>query len=179
MKRSVDYHDYSIKDGKLIGKFEDMYRYSAQVPWHQDKIIERYYGRIYLNVIEYAFEKKVKSVLEVGCGYGYVLSKLKRNGISFSGFDVSATAISMATELHPDINFFVDDLRRLSHKKKYDLVICKDVLWYVLNDFDAVINNLCSLIEDAGCVFVGLSFPNLEKPYFGKELLGGPEELCG
>jgi SAM-dependent methyltransferase len=177
MKKSSDYHDYSIKDGKLIGEFEDMYRHSAQVPWHQDKVMERYCVRICFNIIEYVLEKGVKSVLEVGCGYGYVLSKLKRNGISLSGFDISATAIARASRFHPGINFFVDDLKALNHKKKYGLVICREVLWYVLNDFDAAVNNLCSLMEDAGYIFIGVSFPDLKKPYFGKELLPGSEEL--
>ena len=30
------YQDYLIKDGIYIGLFEDMYRDSSEVPWHQD-----------------------------------------------------------------------------------------------------------------------------------------------
>ncbi len=34
---STDYHDYVIKNGKLIGEFEQMYKNSAGIPWHQDE----------------------------------------------------------------------------------------------------------------------------------------------
>jgi len=34
--KSVDYRDYVIKDGRLIGEFEQMYKNSRDIPWHQD-----------------------------------------------------------------------------------------------------------------------------------------------
>lgn len=34
---STDYHDYVIKEGKLIGEFEQMYQKSDGVPWHQNE----------------------------------------------------------------------------------------------------------------------------------------------
>jgi hypothetical protein len=34
---SKDYDDCVFRDGKLIGEFEAMYRYSDGAPWHQDK----------------------------------------------------------------------------------------------------------------------------------------------
>ena len=34
---SDDYHDFVIKDGKLIGEFDLMYKKSKDIPWHQDK----------------------------------------------------------------------------------------------------------------------------------------------
>jgi len=34
---SDDYHDYVIKNGKLIGEFDQMYLKSKNIPWHQDK----------------------------------------------------------------------------------------------------------------------------------------------
>jgi|TARA_B100000315_G_scaffold178802_1_gene167474 hypothetical protein len=35
--KSDDYHDYVIKDGRLIGEFEQMYKNSRDIPWHQDR----------------------------------------------------------------------------------------------------------------------------------------------
>lgn len=37
MSHSTDYHDYVFRDGKLVGEFEDMYKNSSKVPWHQDE----------------------------------------------------------------------------------------------------------------------------------------------
>ncbi len=43
---SDDYHDYVIKDGKYIGLYEDMYKYSKEIPWHQDKMALDWYTQI-------------------------------------------------------------------------------------------------------------------------------------
>jgi|TARA_Y100000031_G_C8014752_1_gene289761 SAM-dependent methyltransferase len=102
MKHSNDYHDYVFKDGKIVGKFEEMYRYSQEIPWHQDKVLDTWHGRIGINLIEAEFEEgEIKTVLETGCGYGYVLSKIKRPKVQFSGFDISETAIKKARKRHP------------------------------------------------------------------------------
>ena len=36
MSKSKDYHDYVIKNGSFVGKFEEMYQNSSNIPWHQD-----------------------------------------------------------------------------------------------------------------------------------------------
>ena len=144
MKHSNDYHDYVFKDGKIVGKFEEMYRYSQEIPWHQDKVLDTWHGRIGINLIEAEFEEgEIKTVLETGCGYGYVLSKIKRPKVQFSGFDISETAIKKARELQPEFTFFVDDLINLKHAKKYDLVICRENLWYIIYSLDAVMKKFC------------------------------------
>ena len=33
----MKYQDYVIKDGTLIGNFEEMYHESSEIPWHQDE----------------------------------------------------------------------------------------------------------------------------------------------
>jgi hypothetical protein len=37
MEKSRDYHDYVFKNGKFIGKFDEMYQYSENIPWNQDQ----------------------------------------------------------------------------------------------------------------------------------------------
>lgn len=178
MKRSADYNDYVFKNGKVVGKFDQMYKYSRETPWRQDKILDLYYGRIAINVIEAAFEKgNIKTVLEAGCGYGYLLSKIKRRKIQFSGFDISETAIKKAKKLHPDLTFFVDDLINLNHQKEYDLVICRELLWYVIYDLDTALSNLKRLTRKRGYLYVALSFPNLQKPFVGKRILPNPQKF--
>lgn len=34
---SDNYRDYVIKDKRLVGRFDDMYRHAAEIPWHQDE----------------------------------------------------------------------------------------------------------------------------------------------
>ena len=50
MRKSLDFHDYVIKDGKFIGRFEEMYQ-NFKFPWNQnvfeysqpDKLISLYH----------------------------------------------------------------------------------------------------------------------------------------
>jgi len=178
MKHSNDYHDYVFKDGKIVGKFEEMYRYSQEIPWHQDKILETWHGRIGINFIEAAFEEgEIKTVLSTGCGYGNMLSKIKRQKVQFSGFDISETAIKKTWKRHPEFTFFVDDLIKPKHAKKYDLVICRENLWYVIYSLDAVIENLKQFMVEGGYLYIGLSFPALGEPFVGKKILPGPKTL--
>ena len=37
---TTDYHDYFIKDGRFIGRFEEMYR-DVDDPWHIDALGRR------------------------------------------------------------------------------------------------------------------------------------------
>ena len=155
MSNSTNYHDYVFKDGKPVNKFEEMYKYSKEIPWHQDKTPDTWHGRIGTNTIEAAFEEgAIKTVLETGCGYGYILSKINRPGIQFGGFDISETVIKKARKLHPEFTFFVDDLSSLKHTGKYDLVICRENLWYVIYNLDTVIENLKQLMIEGGRVFI-------------------------
>ncbi len=178
MKRSADYHDYVFRNGKIVGEFDQMYRYSKEVPWHQDKIFDKYYGRIGVEIINCAFENaNIKTVLDVGCGYGYLFSRIKRHGIKFSGFDIAETAIIKARKLNPDVTLFVDDFINLRHKEKYDLVICREVLWYVIPKLDSALFNLNRLTKTGGYLYIVLSFPKLRTDYIGKKILPNPEAL--
>lgn len=40
-----DYHDYVIKDGVFIGKFEEMYQ-KFDDPWHQIENMHLYYDKL-------------------------------------------------------------------------------------------------------------------------------------
>jgi len=180
MNKSNDYHDYVFRSGNFIGKFEDMYRYSKEIPWNQDKVIDSFYKKIPLEILKSILNNKVnsiKKVIEVGCGYGYVLSNIYTSGIFFSGFDISETAIERAKKLHNNINFFVDDIIHLKHSEKYDLVVVMENLWYVIDHFEKAISNIKSLTKDNGYIFISLSFPKLNHDYYGKNILPNTDAL--
>lgn len=81
--------------------------------------------------------KKVKSIIDVGCGIGEILKYLKKNNLflnaSFAGYDVNKYAIKFAKK-NSDINFFCENYKELSKNKKSDLIICADVFEHVDND---------------------------------------------
>ena len=76
------------------------------------------------------------SILEVGCGLGYVVDLIARNNknIRVSGSDISKKAIKIAKKKFPQYNFFVDDITnsRKILDKKFDIVIFNQILRYIL-----------------------------------------------
>lgn len=172
-----DYHDYVFKDGKFVGDFEKMYQESTTEPWHQGEITKTWHGKISLDVIEAAFgEGAIDTILEVGCGHGHISKYLKNlhPEFCFYGFDISPTAVKNLNGPH----FYVDDLLNLKFTYgTYNLVLCKEVLWYVAHDLDTALNNLYSLVSDNGYLYIGLSFPRLDKLFVGKETIPNPAHL--
>lgn len=73
MKHSDDYHDYVFKDGKLVGKFDEMYKYSKEVPWHQDETAYHVFSEIDMAILK---QFNYDSVCEIGCGLGFFSARL-------------------------------------------------------------------------------------------------------
>ena len=59
MSKSKDYHDYVIKNGDFVGKFEDMYQNSSDIPWHQDETANAIFTDIVMikSVLFYVLKK--------------------------------------------------------------------------------------------------------------------------
>ena len=166
---SARYQDYVIKDGRLIGKFDEMYKNADEVPWHQDATARAIFSDHTVTLIR---RLKPKSLLDVGCGLGYVTARLKseiEGLVDVLGIDVSATAIAKDSAMHPDVRFLSDNLIAL--KEKYDVVVSKDVLWYVLNELPSYLAALVSHTNKF--VYIGQSFPE-KSPYLGEDIFPNP-----
>ena len=140
------YQDYVIKDGKFIGKFEEMYQ-KFDNPWYQIEDAESSYSKhaTLLTLKNFGIE----SVLEVGCGLGTFTNHMSRSfpHIRFKGIDVSETAIQKAKEKYPHIEFihdnFLNYLKNLSdNDEKMDAVLLAECMWYILEDLDEIISLL-------------------------------------
>src|SRR2546428_4667902 len=99
-----DYHEYVFRDGRLVGDFDNMYRYAKEVPWNQDERCHHWYAEVGMLMLKE--HSPYDSILEIGCGLGYIAAKLKgfAKG-SVAAFDVSAEAIRKARSLHTGIEF--------------------------------------------------------------------------
>lgn len=180
MTHSTDYHDYVFRDGKLVGEFEAMYQHSATVPWQQDFHNAQWYGRVGHLLLQ--ARATYQSILEVGCGVGSYLNGLRDLAAPdavLEGFDVSQTAIDRARSQYDGLTFYVDDIQRADFRPRrtYDLVVVKEVLWYVLAHLDTVLANLRQCVRRGGSLYIGLAFPKLETAFIGKEIIQNPEAL--
>ncbi|MDX2174360.1 MAG: methyltransferase domain-containing protein [Bacteroidota bacterium] len=132
------YHDYVLKDGKFIGKFEEMYK-AYEDPWMQSEQPNRYSRTMaIMNMKRYG----IASIIEYGCGLGYYADWIyKETGIIPKSIDISETAIKKAKEKFPHLNFEVGnikDLDKIENLKNYDCILLADITWLILQDLKLV-----------------------------------------
>lgn len=116
------------------------------------------------------------SILDVGCGSGWLSEYFARLGYRMTGVDISAELIRVAEERVAKLPFGVDDRSRprcefLVHdietsplNQPFDAIICYDSLHH-FEDENAVLRNLAAMVNDGGTLFVAEG----EKPPAGSE----------
>jgi SAM-dependent methyltransferase len=138
--QSETYHDYVIKNGQFIGKFDEMYSKFSD-PWTQSTQPNKYSrmaGIIHLN------NANIKSVVECGCGLGYYADWIyKETGIIPKSIDLSAVAIEKAKQLFPKLDFEVANVSTdLLKYKSYDCIMLSEIIWYILPDLKGIFKAL-------------------------------------
>lgn len=176
-----DYDHYVFKEGRLVGDFDNMYRYSKRVPWDQDTRCNHWTAQVGLEMLEVS--APYGSILEIGCGLGYITNKLKglskRRGGTVEAFDVSPDAIRKARRLHPGIRFYEDNILRPGFKPRRpcQLVVVREMFWYVYPQMELAVRNILSCLAPGGLLYIGQYFPALDRPFIGKETIPSPEAL--
>ena len=92
----------------------------------QQFFIERFNQQL-LQVVK---DLDVSTILDVGCGEGFTLQKLKNAGIgkTLEGIEYDPTAIKLGKQLHPSITIKEGDIYNLPYKNAtWDLIICTEV----------------------------------------------------
>ena len=171
-KESKRYQDYVIRDGRFIGQFDDMYRNAVEIPWHQDKTVNAVFSDLTVTLLR---RLRPLSLLVVGCGLGYMAARLKCEIPELSrvvGLEISETAVVTAQNMFPDIEFRAGSLAPYTTgegaAEAFDVVISKDVLWYVLDDLAGYIAALAD--RSQRWVYIGQSFPE-SGPFLGEDIL--------
>lgn len=178
---SKDYHDYVIQKGSLIGEFEQMYTKSEGIPWNQDKEAYAIYSNFIIEMMK-SMNITYNNILDIGCGLGFFSQRLKKFG-KVTGIDISITAVQKAKESFPDVNFFAVDIKNKNlnfvkeYYKKFELIILKEIIWYILPEINQVIDNISSLLHDRSYLIVSQFFPPLDIAFYGKDKIPSPEAL--
>jgi SAM-dependent methyltransferase len=105
------------------------------------------------------------SILDVGCGSGWLSEYFSRLGYKVLGIDISDDLIRMARERVERVPYNVDHetsllCRFLKHdvesaplSQKFDAIICYDALHH-FEDEDAVFSNLAAMLDVGGLLFI-------------------------
>ena len=93
------------------------------------------------------------TVLEVGCGEGYLLNHVRdfRAFTRQEGIDISEEIVKEARRLHPSLTFNVGSVYALDYRDgEFDLVLACEVLEH-LKDYDAALSEL-KRVTDNYCI---------------------------
>lgn len=110
------------------------------------------------------FAGEVESVLDAGCGDGYVLTKI--NAKKLTGIDLVEAKLLRASQKRKGINFVVGNIEKMPFNDSlFDAVLCNEVLEHV-RDYKVVIDELVRVCKNNGHIIV--SIPNLTNMKVGR-----------
>jgi len=146
MRNKPRYQDFVIKDGKLIGDFEGLYK-NFDDPWLQSKVDHTHDSRRNLAVSwsnRLRDQFGVHRTIELGCGFGHLTETLRKQNFSSVGIDVSKTAIEKARALNPSSVFATGGIQNFSLIEQFDpdIILMAEITWYVLDEIDEFMKNL-------------------------------------
>lgn len=102
----------------------------ASDPWIKDT---SYSVQSNTNLLELVKMVPHESILDVGCGSGEITKLLTTISTDVTGIDVSKSAIERAKENVPEAKFEVSSLEDFETIKKYDVIVCAEILCYILD----------------------------------------------
>lgn len=130
------------------------------------ELAPNYYIRL-KRVIELAGSGK--RILDVGCGDGFLESKLKKNFKEIYGIDLNETDLAIAKILNPEkrINFVKASASKLPFKNDFfDVVVCTEVIEHIKED-SIVIDEIKRVLKRKGKLIITTpdkKFPFLYDP---------------
>jgi SAM-dependent methyltransferase len=162
MPKYARYQDYVIRDGRLIGEFEQMYR-DHEDPWNESRTeqfaSEKAAG---LNLLARLHaHHRVRRVVEIGCGFGHYTARIAELGLDVLGVDVSETAVAKARARHPGIEFALGrlDEHEVLRRFRPDTIVMAEVTWYVLEPLRGFLDFLRSELPDAYLLHLLTTYP--------------------
>jgi len=169
------YQDYVIKDGKLIGEFEEMYR-DFEDPWEQTtRERDAFEKLICLEIIR---REGYRRVIELGCGFGEFTSQIQRVSGCALGIDISQTAIHEAKKRHSDTQFVVGDILDFNLYRNFrpDCVVLSEITWYILDKLEALKSFLRQNLRGGGIIHLLMTYASGEQKY-GREFFTNLDEI--
>lgn len=107
-------------------------------------------GRTGLMALEEVRRLKLKtpSILEIGCGTGWLAEKLSSMG-PYLGIDISPAAVTVAKGRVPEVEFVAADLHSWEYAGKHDVVVMVDTIAY-FRDQDMAVSRTWKFLNTNG-----------------------------
>ena len=158
----MNFYNYTIPDTaefyEKLGKLHNLY---AKNKWDYDeavKIVKKY---------------KPQSLMDIGCGYGYFLEKIKNAVPNIAGSEFNPAAINVCKS--KNIKLYTTNLREVP--EKFDLITAFQVLEHVKDTKD-FIENCLNLLNDNGHLLFVTPNPDGELIKYNPGILELPPHHC-
>jgi len=161
----------SLRTGNRRFEFERLYLESPD-PWnYRSSPYERQkYERVLACALKW--RSASDSALEVGCSIGVFSRMLAGHFDRVTAVDVSREALAAATRYNhiaKNVGFMHRDLRSLDTDDQYDVIVCAEVLYYIVEkDVEIVCRQLDKYLSARGIILLvtGVSTAQSNPSYF-------------
>ena len=109
-----------------------------------------------INIFEKRFDvNNVKSMLDLGCGNGWMLRKLaSKYSLDVGlGIDGSAEMINKAKKYQTNLDYLCTDITKWKASRSYDLIMSMEFIYY-LKDPETVLNNIFDNAAHKESIFI-------------------------
>jgi ubiquinone/menaquinone biosynthesis C-methylase UbiE len=147
-----------LEENKRVHKLEDQFyldRHPEQTNFYQARILKKTIDRVCFEM-----NPSGKSILELGCGTGYLYLEFLKRGYEITGVDLSIAMISVLEGRIPKnyrrrSRLVVSDVETFANidDKKYSAIIVSALLHH-LYDFESVIKMYCDRLIPGGVILI-------------------------
>jgi len=92
-------------------------------------------------------------ILDVACGTGVLLTKLRPFATSLTGCDISEQALRIAGGIFPQAKYFRLDIEKDALPNQFDSIFCTNALEEIEND-QAALNHMVSMLKPGGHLLI-------------------------
>jgi SAM-dependent methyltransferase len=136
--------------------------YDRDKYWNYQKAIGQYYLEHLLKDFNHE-----KTVIDIGCGEGGVLSAFLENGYRCTGLEISEARVQFARQRNLDsINFIQGNIEEFNCEQKFGLILFSDVIEHVENKEKAMIA-IKNCLQRDGILFI--TFPPYRSAFGGHQ----------
>ena len=135
-------------DGFKSSYFAELARLEAANFWFRSR------NRLILWALR-KYKHEIKSLLEIGCGTGYVLSGISKEfpTSTLHGSDLFVAGLGFAASRLPSVTFMQIDARKIPFQEEFDVIGAFDVLEHVKED-ELVIAQIREALKPDGFLFL-------------------------
>ena len=134
--------EYLLRDNEIAISPTGCWKYNGYIKYKFDEPFMR-------SLLFLCRSANINSAIDFGCGSGLYVAMLREKGISASGYDANPFVSELSKRILPDgddVCECADLTEDLEVEDSFDLVICKDVLYYIQSSYlNKVIKNLQKL----------------------------------